>query len=237
MYESRAGHTATVLQDGRVMVVGGTIHFSPERRTNGCELYDPLTGNWTKIASMNVARNGHTATLFKNGQVLVAGGSVDSGDIISSCELYDPSTDAWVVVDSMHDSRSSFTASLLPNGKVLVAGGKTGSGYEYLNSTELYDPTTGNWTKLDDMLFPVADHSASLLRNGDVLIAGGDTSDGFDRYVVNISMVYSLSMKAVPSSNVIAKLPASRHIFMLSDKKVSAIVEGKFKTVNNTQRH
>src|SRR6185295_8297668 len=67
---SRSGHTATVLQDGRVLVVGGSGFANS---FTSAELYDPATGTWTRTGNLRYERYGHTATLLPNGKVLVAG--------------------------------------------------------------------------------------------------------------------------------------------------------------------
>ena len=84
MLEGRFYHTATLLLDGRVLVVGN----GPGDRgmLASAELYDPGTGSWTATADMTEARCCQTATLLSNGQVLVAGGNGG----LSSAELYDP---------------------------------------------------------------------------------------------------------------------------------------------------
>jgi N-acetylneuraminic acid mutarotase len=56
---------------------------SPARAAN--------SGTWADTGSMSVARVGHTATLLRNGQVLVAGGE-NSTNGLSSAELYNPAT-------------------------------------------------------------------------------------------------------------------------------------------------
>ena len=67
----RGGHTATLLQNGQVLVAGGSHDFGPGDRA---ELYDPATGVWTVTGRLGGKRDLHTATLLQNGQVLVAGG-------------------------------------------------------------------------------------------------------------------------------------------------------------------
>src|SRR5262249_25207226 len=85
---SRDGHTATLLTDGKVLVVGGTNGNSSSNFLNSAELYDPVTGTWSTTGSLNTPRYLHTATLLANGKVLVVGGDIDGG----SAELYDPTT-------------------------------------------------------------------------------------------------------------------------------------------------
>jgi hypothetical protein len=92
MLEGRMFHTATLLPGGKVLVVGGTdsVIDGGVILASG-ELYDPATGSWTATISMQVARGGYTATLLRDGTVLVAGGNGISG-YLASTELYDPGT-------------------------------------------------------------------------------------------------------------------------------------------------
>ncbi len=103
MTQTREEHTATLLEDGRVLVAGGSI----DGQTNlaSAELYDPATGTWTAAAPMTSGRSYHTATLLKNGKVLVAGG-IGGGQ---SAELYDPASDTWTAAASMTISLASNT--------------------------------------------------------------------------------------------------------------------------------
>src|SRR5262245_60296179 len=109
-------HTATLLQNGKVLVAGGT-----DARTSA-ELYDPATGIGSRTGDPNRAHYGHTASLLQNGKVLIAGGFPLSTSL-SGEELYDPATGTWSNTGSLNTSRSGLTATLLQNGKVLIAGG------------------------------------------------------------------------------------------------------------------
>jgi|RhiMetdeSRZDD1v2_1073273.scaffolds.fasta_scaffold24267_5 hypothetical protein len=165
----RAVHTATLLLNGKVLVVGGNNGTGP---VSSAELYNPTTGMWSITASLNTARYGHTATLLQDGKVLVAGGW--NGSYLNSAELYDPTTGKLSVTGSLNTARYGHTATLLPDGKVLVAGG----GF-VLNTAELYDPNTGRWSITANLNTARSSHTATLLPSGKVLVAGGFTGHGF----------------------------------------------------------
>jgi Kelch motif/Galactose oxidase, central domain len=86
---ARAVATATLLNDGTVLVAGGQNGGSETTVFASAELYDPATATFAPTASLNVPRFGQTATLLNNGTVLIAGGS-DSAGAIASAELYEP---------------------------------------------------------------------------------------------------------------------------------------------------
>jgi WD40 repeat protein len=170
MKTPRELHTATLLPNGKVLVVGG---FFMMNRLSSAELYDPESGTWTPTGALNTARQEHTATLLPNGKVLVVAGQ--SLSLTASAELYDPATGAWAVTGSLSRPRRAHSATLLPNGKVLVAGGldDDSSPSVSLDRAELYDPATGKWTLTGTMLGAREWHTATLLGNGQVLVVGG----------------------------------------------------------------
>ncbi|MGV3622859.1 MAG: Kelch repeat-containing protein, partial [Archangium sp.] len=111
MKDARQHHTATLLSDGRVLVVGG-------RGTDGlstlasCELYSPRKNTWAACAPLTVARSHHAATLLPDGRVLVTGGTTHEsvGDqnrfvALASAEVYEPAKNTWSAVASMAVAR------------------------------------------------------------------------------------------------------------------------------------
>jgi hypothetical protein len=143
--------TATVLQNGRVLLTGGVNedcgYFA------NAELYDPSNGKFNSTGDMTRSRYNHTATLLPDGTVLIAGGEsteCSAGRCIfsgttASAESYDPSTGTFATIGNMTAARTGQTATLLKNGTVLIAGGYAyGPGMatfpQDLNSAELYAP-------------------------------------------------------------------------------------------------
>jgi hypothetical protein len=169
MAVGRLLHTATLLQNGKVLIVGGAL-TSASDPVAAAEVYDPATGIFTMTNATKTAREQHTATLLADGRVLIVGGATSAGpgDPTATAEVYDPSTGSFSVTGSMAEARTYHTATLLPSGKVLVAGG----GDE--NSTaEFYDPATGSFSTTGGMEIGRSGHTATLLPNGSVLVAGG----------------------------------------------------------------
>lgn len=169
---SRAFFTATLLKNGKVLVVGGanTDAAQAEEALRSAELYDPVKGTWSRTGALQVGRSSHTATLLNSGKVLVVGG--ESG---GTSELYDPSTGRWERTASMAtpvaghlstSGRPGHTATLLKSGKALVVGEPAAGG-------ETYDPLTGKWTKTSELPAPRSSHTATLLKTGKVLVVGG----------------------------------------------------------------
>ncbi len=181
---SRTYQTATMLNNGLVLIVGG---YNTNGPLASAELYDPATGGFALTGSLNTARWLHTATLLNNGMVLIAGGyNAASGGYLGSAELYNPSTGTFSYTASpLNTARDWHTATLLQNGMVLLAGGYGANGF--LDAAEIFDPTNQTFMPTGNMNSSRASHTATLLNDGTVLIAGGN--DGYGYF--NVAEIFS----------------------------------------------
>jgi DNA-binding CsgD family transcriptional regulator/N-acetylneuraminic acid mutarotase len=174
MKGARTRHTATLLNDGTVLVTGGLAVASGS--TDGiilasAEIYDPRTATWTTIAPMAIARMSHSATRLKDGTVLVAGGSGTNNHSVAAAALYHPDSRTWSDGGRMNTGRYSHTATLLEDGTVLVVGGMSDLGQEA--SAEGYNPSTKSWTPAGSMAEKRDGGTATLLHDGTLLVVGG----------------------------------------------------------------
>ena len=172
----RIHHTATLLPDKTVLVVGGSASVEPGDPLNSplasTEIYDPVAGAWTLTGSLSTNRTFHTATLLPNGTVLVAGGWTGSAyAATASAEIYDPSTGTWTPTGSLITARAGHTATLLANGTVLVVGGNDPG---LFSSAEIYDPGTGSWKATGSLATAHNVNTATLLPDGTVLVTSED---------------------------------------------------------------
>jgi N-acetylneuraminic acid mutarotase len=173
MASARQLHTATLLNTGDVLVVGGVDNS--KNTLASAELYDPTAATFAATGSLVTARSEHTATLLNTGEVLVAGGLDGNGNALASAELYDPTNGTFTATGSLITARSGQTATLLNDGTVLITGGLGTNGHGLpLASAEIYDPTSGTFAATAGAMTTARSaHAATLLSDGTILISGG----------------------------------------------------------------
>ena len=184
LHERRAAHSATLLPDGKVLIVAG-FRKGPDTYSqlysSTCELYDPIRRSFTYSGSLNIARCGQTATLLAGGKELLITGGNNDRPRLASAELYTVATGRWARLPDMHAGREGHQAVLLNNGKVLILGG-TG---DAATSVELYNPVTRQFETAGPAPFDLSG-TALPLPDGRILIAGGTR----DRQPTQLAITY-----------------------------------------------
>ena len=190
LQQGRYDPTATLLPTGMVLILGGGMNTEGVMLSNTAEVYDPSVGELAKTGNPIEGREGHTATVLRDGKVLVVGGSILRNT--TTAELYDPSTGLFTATGKTSEARSDHTATLLADGRVLIAGGARyvnvtvdgGSAVQsvwvYPLAAELYDPATGRFTSTGSLGAGRRFHTATPLQNGQVLIVGGQSPEQHD---------------------------------------------------------
>jgi hypothetical protein len=184
MTTARSWHTATLQNNGQVLIVGGVTPYSFSA-TASAELYDPARGTFSPTGNMTAPRATHTATLLPDGRVLIAGGSSSLGEdvpVLTTAEIYDPSTGTFTATSDMLHGHECGQAHVLNNGKVLLSGG---SPFPHNNQVpipdaQLYDPTTrsfaaaGTYAAIHPFSIGCGGRAETLLSDGRVLIVWED---------------------------------------------------------------
>jgi N-acetylneuraminic acid mutarotase len=170
---ARWGHTATLMQDGKVLVVGGSAGGASLQTA---DVYDPATGTWTAtVGPPTAARRFHSAVLLADGRVLIIGGLGTSA--LNTTELYDPGTGMFrATTGTLAQARYRSQGVLLQSGLVLMVGGTSGTATA-LATAQLYDPATDTWSNTSNNMSSVRHGmSFTLLQSGMALAAGGDVN-------------------------------------------------------------
>jgi hypothetical protein len=141
MNEGRGYHTATKLNNGKVLIVGGASNNSGVYiMLSSAELYDPVTKIFTSLPSLPTRMYHHTATLLDNGLVFITGGQAVYNDFtpLGTGILFDPTTNKFVTeVNQLRSPRYFHSAVKLTNGTVLISGGYIQ--YQNTPTAEIYN--------------------------------------------------------------------------------------------------
>lgn len=173
MTARRGDPRATLLANGDVLITGGGEQDSPGGIASA-ELFRNSDMTFRALHSMHFGRVSHTATLLRDGRVLIVGGRCEKVNAVA--EVFDPKTLRFTLTGSLRTARYKHTAGLLPDGRVLVAGGSDERDWSgNLSSTEIYDPKTGQFTTAPSLVNPrfKLPEDAVTVEAGRLLVAGG----------------------------------------------------------------
>jgi len=135
------------------------------------------SNTWKSVGPMTTERADHTATLLKDGRVLITGGFKGAGNsftVLDSAEIFNPNNNTFTSVGNMTTPRTFHTATLLLDGRVLIAGGNSDVAGTNLNSAEIFNPITNTFSSVGNLNSKRFYHTENLLSDGRVLIAGGN---------------------------------------------------------------
>ncbi len=187
--QGRNHHTATLLADGQVIVMGG--EDASGAPLDSVERFDPVSETWSELVSLPEPRANHTTTLLEDGRLLVVGGgrsnqngSPSPQDVLATAVLYDPLSGVVAEIP-LGGPRAGHESFRLPNGDVVIAGGsndQVGSDCtsvpdcqygKAIASVERFDVATESWSALDDLAGPRILFGVAPLEPGSLLLVGG----------------------------------------------------------------
>lgn len=210
----RAAHTATRLQDGRVMITGGfqLTQSGVRNMLATAEYFNPATGAFEAAPELGLLNSAsqfsltprafHTATLLPNGHLFLAGGEVVSGANtfpLKSALVFDPVSRRYGGLE-LQSARAHHGAALGEEGRVLLVGGVAQSGP--VEVVEWYDAATAQTQTVAGAL-PRVGMSVVPVQNGKfIAVAGG--SDGLS--LTNEIRFYSFAEGTFAASTATARL-------------------------------
>ncbi len=236
LHNARVVHTATLLNDGRVLVAGGgqgPDDIDGYFNVPGAELFDPVSGSFAPAGTFT--RQSHTGTLLPSGKVLLAGGEEVFSTATTESELYDPVTGQFQATGSLVVAREAHTATLLPDGRVLLVGGVRspdgGFNWVSLSDAEIYDPVTGTFSLTGSLNDARWSNTATLLPSGKVLITGGystqrgDSLASAELYDPSTGVFTRTGSMSVQRSGSVATLLLDGHVLITGDEQTPEIYD------------
>jgi Galactose oxidase, central domain len=183
--DARNGHTATVLQDGTVLVVGGAR--AQRQHLASVERFDPAVNAWTPMPPLHVARWFHAAVMDSEGDVVVVGGRSNVGQggrgpgvAIADVERFQVRRGVWVVLPPLGEPRQRTAVIAEPtDAGVVVIGGQTA--VASTNYAETWHPGDAGWEPfLNHLSMSLASHTGTRLPSGDLVVIGGEPPNAVD---------------------------------------------------------
>lgn len=214
MHEERAAHTATQLQDGRILITGGMHYAGTDNAgyrtevTDGVEIWNPETWSFEQLPPMNEPRAFHQAVLLNDGRVLVLGGATGWGtnhvlhafdqtvaSAIRSTEIWNPTTFQWTQGPNMPTTNIGCRAVKDPAGAILVAGGINQQNQVH-PLVFRFDPQATYVQEVGQMKAPRAFFSMVLLRDNRVFVAGGYEGDATNLFAIKSTELFDPQFQA-----------------------------------------
>jgi N-acetylneuraminic acid mutarotase len=210
MFKYRAGATALVLPDGRVIVAGGSEGNSSHNLADVAdllgtalkttEIYNPATNSWSWGPNMSEPKAGAMSVVLNDGRWMIAGGithvtifGLDIPDFSANISIYNPTTNSFSNAGTMKDKRALGAMTVMGNGNVFIAGG---GGGDILNigpirKTEVYNPSNSSTTRKSDLSNDSAFGVAVTLANGTAMVIGGANGSLDDPAPINNCWIYN----------------------------------------------
>jgi len=169
---ARARHTATLLSSGKVLIAGGDVTptlVDPNGTdvTGTAEIFDPTARTFGDLVLLQRSRSGHTATLFSNDTVWLAGGGNNT------IESFEASAGAFTLSNTMMTAmRIGHEAFALSSTSVLFFGGAAN------HTIDQFNPSTGELSMVNQMNGEAS--SATLLANSKILVLRSDVAGLYD---------------------------------------------------------
>ena len=217
----RFGHSAVLLNDGRVLITGGYWNEKGHNNTTApksAEIYNPKTGKFTRTGDMHFGRAYHSTILLNDGKVLVVGGGPQQA------ELYNPETSKFSVTGSLpvkffNAIGEQASVIKLKNGEIFIIEGVSKDGTTWIIK---YSPKNEKFNLVKKTKLYHGAQNAILLQDGNILIVGG--------YKPQKAEIYNPDTKQLTFTNNENDIIGSI-ISVLLDKNIILLIEN-FKNNN-----
>ncbi len=183
MHLGRADHHAVVLQDGRVLVVGGAVSDSESRRAAGDpptypgEIWNPKTGSWATVHGLDF-RSGQSVipALLPDGRVQLAARDTNT-ESAYAFRIWDPRDESVTMFSGISRPRPGGQIVVFPDGRLLYAGGIENTAHEN-QRLDRWDPVAHAWGELpsapaslnERWLIPLQDGGLAVPKSNSILL-------------------------------------------------------------------
>lgn len=175
--DRRRGATGAVVHNNLIYIVGGIINGHTDGWVNWTDSYNPVTGEWLRLADAPHERDHFTAAVL-NGKLYAAAGRKTGftsllGDTEAAVDEYDFETNTWRTLPQASDipTPRAGVAGVVIDNQLLVAGGESNANGAH-PEVELFDPVKGSWSELPSLLTGRHGTQAALYK-GSAYVASG----------------------------------------------------------------